>query len=287
MGASEPQPMLADKPGSRHVDAADVVALLREVYADGIATREEAEELISFDHTLTEATSGWTEFFSNTIADHVLRRRAPEGAVDAEAAAWLIGLLGRGRQTATAGGFAAIVRLIETANDIAPVLSAYAIRQVRSAVLAHRRPASTVRLFLNRAIDSETAVLVRRVVLGCAGQSARPVSREEAEALFDLHDLTARATNDEDFDDLFFKAVAHHVLGAAGAPVPGRREALARHSRFPDAEMRAFPLRADENAWLASQIMRDGRPTEAEFKLLQFFAWPAADAALHDAIRAA
>lgn len=72
----------------RHVHAADVIALLREVYADGIGTREEAEELIAFDHSLNEITMGWSEFFAATIADHVTRRQTPPGIVDGEKAAW-------------------------------------------------------------------------------------------------------------------------------------------------------------------------------------------------------
>jgi hypothetical protein len=142
---------------------------------------------------------------------------------------------------------------------------------VRSAVLAGRRPASTTRLFLNRNIDAETAAVLRRIVLGCAGQSARPVSREEAEALFDLHDVTASAANDADFEDLFYKAIAQYLIAETGDVVPARREALARDSGFPAAPVPCSPLGPDQTAWLASQIMRDGRPTPAEFKLLEFF----------------
>jgi len=109
-----------------------VIALLREVYADGIGTREEAEELIAFDHSLNESTMGWSEFFAATIADHVTRRQAPPGIVEGEKAAWFIGALSRGRHAVTASGFAAVLRVIETAQDASPSVAAYAIRQLRS-----------------------------------------------------------------------------------------------------------------------------------------------------------
>lgn len=272
----EARAVMPVRSGGRHIDAADVIALLREVYAEGIGTREEAEELIAFDRSLADVSPGWTEFFATTVADHVVRRQAQARLVGPEDAAWLIRAFGQGRHAATAGGLAAILRIIETARDVPTELAAYAIRQVRSAVLAYKRPASTVRLLLHRAIDSETAVLVRRIVLGCAGQAFRPVSRAEAEALFDLHDLTANSENDADFGDLFFKAVTHHLLGASGAAVPPRSAALARQSDFPNAPTGKIALGADETAWLASQIMRDGRPTAAEFRLLQFFTCPLA-----------
>jgi len=267
----DPQSAGLTRTGGRPIDSADVIALLQEVYADGIGTREEAEELIAFDLSLTEATPGWTEFFAASIADHLVRRQSPFEVVDTDKSAWLMGALRKGRHTVTASGFSVLLRLIESAQDVPPQLAAFAIRQVRSAVLASRRPASSVRLPFSRTIDSETAALVRRVVLGCAGFSTRPVTREEAEALFDLHDLTASGANDTDFDDLFFKAVAHHLIAETGHNVPSRGMALARQSEFPRGEGQAMPLGPEETAWLATRIMRDGRPTAVEFELLQFF----------------
>jgi hypothetical protein len=271
MGLFDPRTAGLTRTGGRPIDPADVIALLQDVYADGIGTREEAEELIAFDQSLTAATPGWTEFFANTVADHLVRRQAPFDFVDAEKSAWLMAALRKGRHTVTASGFAVLLRLIETAQDVPPPLAAFAIRQVRSAVIARRRPASSVRLSLNRTIDSDTAALVRRIVLGCAGLSMRAVTREEAEALFDLHDLTASGANDTDFDDLFFKAVAHHLIAETRHEVPLRNLALARHSDFPHGGGQAAPLGPEETAWLATRIMRDGRPTSVEFALLQFF----------------
>lgn len=271
MGLFDPRTAGLTKTGGRPIDPADVIALLQEVYADGIGTREEAEELIAFDLSLADATPGWTDFFAASIADHLVHRQAPPGTVDPEKSAWLMAALRKGRHTVTASGFSVLLRLIESAQDVPPQLAAFAIRQVRSAVLASRRPVSSVRLPFNRTIDSETAALVRRVVLGCAGLSMRAVTREEAEALFDLHDLSAGGANDTDFDDLFFKAVSHHLIAEAGHNVPTRGMALARLSEFPRGDGHAAPLGPEETAWLATRIMRDGRPTAVEFELLQFF----------------
>jgi hypothetical protein len=194
--------------------------------------------------------------------------------VDGDKAAWLIRALSRGRQTVTPSGLSALILVLETAQEAVPGLAAYTIRQLRPAVMAGRGPASGVRLNIKRAVDHESAALLRRILLG---QSARPVSREEAEALFDIHDLAAGGDNDADFDDLFFKAIAHYLIAHAGGEVPARREALARHAEFP-INIEAAPLAADEVAWLSSQIMRDGRPTKTEFELLRYFAGDASGA---------
>jgi phage FluMu protein gp41 len=279
MGLFDPRTAALSRAGSRPIDPADVIALLQDVYADGIGTREEAEELIAFDRSLSEPTPGWTDFFATSVADHLVRRQPPVDIVDAEKATWLIAALRKGRHTVTASGFAVLMRLIETAQDVPPPLSAFAIRQVRSAVIA-RRPASSVRLSFNRTIDSETAALVRRIVLGCPALSLRAVTRDEAEALFDLHDLTASGANDTDFDDLFFKAVSHHLIAETGLAVPLRSVALARQAEFPRGEGRAALLGPEETAWLATRIMRDGRPTPVEFELLQFFTAQTAEAGI-------
>jgi hypothetical protein len=285
MSVFEPQGAAVARASGGHLHPADVIALLREVYADGIGTREEADELIAFDQSLREPPPVWNEFFSAAIADHVTRQQSPVSIVDDEKATWLINSLSRGRHAATASGFAAVLRVIEAAGEVAPTLAAYALRQLRSVVTAG--PASGVRLNLNRTICLETAALIRRILLGCAGRSERAVTREEAEALFDLHDLAASGTNDADFDDLFFKAIAHHLIARAGGHVPPRREVLIRQSDFPNG-MQAV-LSADDTAWLSSQIMRDGRPTEIEFALLQYFAGgnDARDATTHPFINRA
>jgi hypothetical protein len=277
MGSFEQHAAAMPASRGRQIHAADVIALLREVYADGIGTREEAEELIAFDYSLSAPTPGWSEFFAASVADHVTRRQAPLGIVDGEKAAWLIRALSRGRQSLTTGGLAALLRVLDTAQDVAPALPAFAIRQMRSIVMTGRGPASSVRLNFKRAVDLESAAQVRRILLGPAEQLSRPVSREEAEALFDLHDLAAGGDNDADFDDLFFKAIAHHLIAHGGGDVPPRGEALARHSDFPNG-VNAGPLAGDEIAWLSSQIMRDGRPTKTEFALLRYFAGDAGDA---------
>jgi hypothetical protein len=258
----------------RNVHSADVIALLREVYADGIGTRDEADELVSFDHTLTEASSGWCEFFAATISNHLLERREPTGTIDQAKAEWLISALSCGRRVATAGGFAVVLRLLEMAPQIPFVLAAYAIDQLRMAVIAGDGPALAKRRHFSRTVDAEDVALLARMLAAAGGASGVPVSRTEAEALFDLHDAVAGGANHRSFDELFFKAVAHHLLAIVGVAVPVRREMLQSElelaGRLAGGKGHTL-LGPDETAWLAGRIMRDGRATRAEYLLLQLF----------------
>lgn len=278
----------------RNIDADDVLALLREVYADGIATIGEAEELIAFDRTLACSTGEWQAFFAATVADHVVWREAPPGVVDERLAAWLTGMLLQRQQRLTAAGFAAVMRVVEAAAEVTPSLAAFAIEQIRLSVIGGDRTIIGRRAHFGRFLDSADTALLRRLLVAAGGRASRPISRVEAEAMFDLHDAVAGADNDTGFEDLFFKAIVQHLLAAAGCPVPARCEMLAPDPRVVTATSAfgrysararaliefALPrgcahdirLSADESAWLAGQIMRDGRPTAAEYALLHLLA---------------
>jgi hypothetical protein len=271
MGASKPQSFALAFVQGRNINAADVIALLREVYADGIATRDEAEELIAFDHSLAASTAAWCEFFAATIADHVLKRREPADHMDKDKAEWLVGALSRGRRIATAGGFATVLRLIEIAAETPPMLAAYAIDQLRVALIAGDGPAIGRRAHYSRVIDAEDVTLLASTLSAAGGEAGRAVSRAEAEALFDLHDAVAGGANDAALDDLFFKAIANHLMSALNLDVAPRREALALTAPVADRLPAGTQLDADQTAWLASRIMRDGRPTAAEYSLLRLF----------------
>ena len=248
----------------RNINAADVIALLREVYADGIGNRDEADELIAFDHTLGEPPAGWSEFFAATVTDHVVLGSDPAGIIDDDKATWLIGAISHGRRIATSGGFGAVMRALETASQISPLLAAYAIGQVRFAVITGGGPAIGARKHFSRVVDAEDVALLARILELAGGALACPVSRPEAEALFDLHDAIAGSATDAGFADLFTGAIASYLLGSAGVP-PVTRLAQPEFAA-------AAPLGAEQSTWLSSRILRDGRPTPAEFSLLRLFA---------------
>ncbi len=203
-----------------------------------------------------------------------------------------MGVLAPEGQLATAAGFEAVLRALEIARDTHATLAAFALKQLGTAVIAGEGPAIGKRAHFSRVIDAEDVVLIARVLHSAGGESGQPVSRAEAEALFDLHDAAAAGSNAPAFDDLFFKAIANHLAAAAGHKVAPRSEMLApdprlaeRRSvfgrpqvdeeagfRLPAGSLDSTALGADETAWLASRIMRDGRPTAAEYALLRLFA---------------
>ena len=187
----------------------------------------------------------------------------PAGVLSAAAARALIAQYAPHGRVATRSGIETLTRVIEMANDTPALLPAFLVGQLCAAVIAGEGPALGRRPHFSRVLDAEDIALLRRVLEAGAGASGMPVSRAEAEALFDLHDATAGGANDPGFDELFYRAVASHLLAASGHAVPHRRAALASETPLPRA-----PLDPEQAAWLAERIMRDGRATTAELMLL-------------------
>ncbi|MFO1148778.1 MAG: hypothetical protein U1E62_10405 [Alsobacter sp.] len=66
------------------------------------------------------------------------------------------------------------------------------------------------------------------VLRGLLCQATGPVTRVEAEVLFDLAEATAGQDNDPAFPDLFARAFGNYLLGLAGHPATEARDALRR-----------------------------------------------------------
>lgn len=187
----------------------------------------------------------------------------PTGILSESAARELIAQYAPHGRVATAGGIETLLRVIEAAIQSPSLLPAFLIGQLCAAVIAGEGPAFGRRPHFSRAIDAEDVRFVRRVLEAAAGAAGMPVSRAEAEALFDLHDAAAAGGCDASFHDLFCKAIANHLIAASSHAVPPRREALAA-----ERDLVWVAIGAEQEAWLASHIMRDGRPTAAELRLL-------------------
>lgn len=244
---------------SKRINASDVVSLLREVYPEGVQRRNEAEALIAFDREFSDPAPEWRGFMAAAVADHLLARSEPLGIVTDEKAVWLIRSLAPASRELTDAGAEALLRTIELARDVSPVLIAFAIREFWRSVLlgdgrAHAEPV----------LNASDVALLRRLLEAGAGAGERPISVDEAEALFDLHDAIAASGSDAAFDDVFFRSITNFLLDASGCETPGRIQALSREPRRDAGE----GIAAELCAWLSMHIMRDGRPTPAERALL-------------------
>src|SRR4030081_3057248 len=97
--------------------------------------------------------------------------------------------------------------------------AAHALTIVRDGVITGEGPTTKGRIHFSRTLDADDAAWCARILTATAVEH-QPVSRAEAEALFEINDAAAERSDDGRFDDLLAKAVAHHAASLGSLPLP-------------------------------------------------------------------
>jgi hypothetical protein len=132
--------------------------------------------------------------------------------------------------------------------------AAQALAVVRDGVITGEGPTAKGRVHFSRALDADDAAWCARILTATAVEH-QPVSRAEAEALFEINDAAAERSDDGRFDDLLAKAVVHHAASASGLPVPPRTVALSPDTAIESwAPAQAVGVDVEVLNWIAAQM---------------------------------
>ena len=146
--------------------------------------------------------------------------------------------------------------------------AAQALTVVRDGVITGEGPTTRGRVHFSRALDADDAAWCARILTATAVEH-QPVSRAEAEALFEINDAAAERSDDGRFDDLLAKAVVHHVASASGLPVPPRTVALSPETAIESwAPTQAIGVDIEVLEWLASQMRGKRRGNRTLMRLV-------------------
>ena len=149
-------------------------------------------------------------------------------------------------------GFQAFISAIECSMIIVPAVAAGALARVRDGVITGEGPTTKGRIHFSRTLDAQDAALCERILIAAGGEGDA-VTRAEAEVLIEIDAAAAERVDHGRFDDLFVKAMAHHVLASAGRPVPPREVALAPQTPLTDwALHKRGDIDAEVLEWIAS-----------------------------------
>src|SRR6266436_5834171 len=141
--------------------------------------------------------------------------------------------------------------------------AAHALTIVRDGVITGEGPTTKGRIHFSRALDADDAAWCARILTATAVEH-QPVSRAEAEALFEISDAAAERSDDGRFDDLLAKAVAHHAASASGLPVPPRTVALSPDTDIASwAPAQAAHIDTQVLEWIATQMRGKRRINQA------------------------
>ena len=161
--------------------------------------------------------------------------------------------------------FCAFITAIECSMIIMPETASAALERVRDGVITGEGPTTNGRIHFSRTIDRQDAALCERILLA-AGAEGLPVTREEAEVLLQIDAAALERDEAGRFDDLFMKAIAHHVLSSAGRRVPPRAVALAPSTPLADWAAPHADSNAEVLAWIAGHAR--GRKRNAQLMTL-------------------
>jgi hypothetical protein len=154
--------------------------------------------------------------------------------------------------------------------------AAHALTIVRDGVITGEGPTTKCRIHFSRALDADDAAWCARILTADAVVH-QPVSRAEAEALFEINDAAAERSDDGRFDDLLAKAVVHHAASASGLPVPPRTVALSPDTAIESwAPTQATNVDTEILEWIASQMRGKRRSNRTLMTLVATIAGAAA-----------
>src|SRR3984893_12453442 len=132
--------------------------------------------------------------------------------------------------------------------------AAHALTIVRDGVITGEGPTTKGRVHFSRELDADDAAWCARILTATAVEH-QPVSRAEAEALFEINDAATERSDDGRFDDLLAKAVVHHAAAASGLPVPPRTVALSPETAIESwAPTKAVGVNTEVLEWIAGQM---------------------------------
>jgi hypothetical protein len=146
--------------------------------------------------------------------------------------------------------------------------AALALTIVRDGVITGEGPTTKGRVHFSRALDADDAAWCARILTATAVEH-QPVSRAEAEALFEINDAATERSDNGRFDDLLAKAVVHHAASVSGLPVPSRTVALSPETAIESwAPARAAGVDTDVLEWIASQMRGNHRSNRTLMSLV-------------------
>ncbi len=204
------------------------VTFLRNAIVDLSAISErDASNLIAINNGNQDDFAQWNLFYNETLTEHVICDREPMGYVTHENAEWLIGQIAENGIVTRLNNIELLLSVLEKGICVPAALSAFALSQIAHAI-------ETGTGILRNAVEkgdikrvtAQDAAWIKRILLAFGNFGKVAITREEAEVLFTINDLTIASANAPEWDELFNAAISNLILATSGYAVPERTLAL-------------------------------------------------------------
>lgn len=193
------------------IAAEDVLAMRAQVYGADTIAPDDMEALAGLDAAAGDRASEWGEFFAEAMTDFVVRQEDPPDYVDDAKASWVMRILAGPARLDS--GLEALARILETANGAPAALDAFALAKAKESFCAKGR------------MEAGDVAMMRRIVFAGGGEGDVGVTREEADALFDINNACRGAANDASWTEFFAQAVGGSLMAVSPFHLQSREDA--------------------------------------------------------------
>jgi hypothetical protein len=213
------------------ITAVQTLELRRQLYADSRITETEAEWLFELNVSCKEQDKSWRTFFVEALTDFVVHQMEPEGYVSDDNARWLAGRIDKDGALDSVTELELLLSIFETAKSVPDTLSAYALDQVKQAVVSGTGVTRSGKELEAGSVSEGDVEVLRRILYAYGSGGNTGITAAEAEVLFDISDATANAENHPAWAVLFAQALANHLMMASGHK-PLSRDTALRYEAF-------------------------------------------------------
>ncbi|WP_430385656.1 hypothetical protein [Blastomonas fulva] len=197
---------------ARSLGPDETLALRRAVWPDGKISAQEAGILFALNRVSSAPSREWVDFFVEAITAYLVEQADPRGYVSDENAAWLMQAIDQDGKVDTLAELELVVKVIERAENVPDSLKAYALDQIRHAVLHGQGPTRCGDALQPGSIGTAEVRLLRRVLYAAGGAAPAHINRAEAELLFEIKDATLAGQNAPEWQTLFVQALSLHLM---------------------------------------------------------------------------
>lgn len=259
MDVQEAFARIAGMKSREHITPLDVLELRQLIFRDGVVARHEADAMFALNEACTAQCPEWQAFFVEAVTDYIVHQEKPAGYVSASNAEWLIEAISHDGKVDTMTELELLVRVIEQAKFSTERLAAFALQQVKHAVVEGRGPLMQGGELVPGVVGKAEVDLLRRVLYAFGGDGNIAITRAEAEVLFEINDRVAGARNDASWNDIFVKSIVNFVMCASGYQAPTRDVALRQENFLDRAD-------ADIGGFMARMASTGGRELLAAYR---------------------
>jgi hypothetical protein len=194
--------------GKGRIDREDVILMRKYAFPDGIACPDDADTLLALHRACPSQCAEWERYFVESLTSFVVHEISPKDSFDEAKADWLMDTLASDGVVPTPLELELLLHAMEVAADVPDRLSAFALDQVRSALLAgshggyavSRPPADAVTLY--------DLAYIWRVLRRAVHHGRLVASRRESDVLVEIDMLASPFHNHPGWSELMAQVAA-------------------------------------------------------------------------------